>query len=152
MVEFREEKLSVGWIREDFQKELILNLRLGNNGERKGFSERRRSMGKACAGRSQHGGRSHMERCGGKLAAVSWLMSQACCFSWDHVCRPHTEQASSLCLLGKWAQTTAWVLAKERSWCSTYLYIVGTPCSTNSHIFPYVECCVLLPWRRGDTF
>lgn len=79
----------VAWIREDFQKELapILNPRLEKNKERKGFSERQKSMGKDGAGLSPDGRRdvsSHVGRFRGRVAIC---VSAACvwgCSSQGH--------------------------------------------------------------------
>lgn len=36
-----------------------------------------------------------------------------------------------------------WVLAKGRPWCNKYIPVVGTVCSMNTHIFPYVKRFIL---------
>lgn len=36
-----------------------------------------------------------------------------------------------------------WVLAKGRPWCNKYIPVVGTVCSINTHIFPYVKRFIL---------
>lgn len=137
----------------------ILSPRWEKNKERKGFSERRRSMGKDSVGLGlSPGWRKGCEQPWEKMPWPGGYLCQGClCLRrlvtgsrQGHVFRPHSQPVSSLCNLGESSDHCRESLPRGDP-LHKYLYI-GALGSIHANIFPYVDYSILTSLEEGTHF